>query len=173
MLAEIERIVSFGIRRPGYEEGLKTEQYLLDRFNEIGLHDTRLEPVPVNYWRPSTTRLAIGDSADDIPCRAVPYTGWTEANGTRTQGVFVGNGSSDEYDAADVAGWSAGTTGAIIRGNYKAINNGPPGGGMGMGPTPPWSLYDISVDPGEINDLSAEHPELTAELVAEWEANWQ
>ena len=104
MLAEIERIVSFGIRRPGYEEGLKTEQYLLDRFNEIGLHDTRLEPVPVNYWRPSTTRLAIGDSADDIPCRAVPYTGWTEANGTRTQGVFVGNGSSDEYDAADVAG---------------------------------------------------------------------
>ena len=36
MLGEIERIVSFGIRRPGYDEGLKTEQYLLDRFSEIG-----------------------------------------------------------------------------------------------------------------------------------------
>ena len=104
MLAEIGRIVSFGIRRPGYEEGLKTEHYLLERFNEIGLRDTRLEPVPVNYWRPSTTRLAIGDSADDIPCRAVPYTGWTEDDGAHTSGVFVGNGTSDEYDAADVAG---------------------------------------------------------------------
>ena len=31
MIAEIERIVSFGIRRPGYKEGLNTEQYLLDR----------------------------------------------------------------------------------------------------------------------------------------------
>ena len=81
--------------------------------------------------------------------------------------------ASTVHDATDVAGWSAGTTGAIIRGNYKAINNGPRGDGMGMGPTSPWSLYDISVDPGEINDLSAEHPELAAELVAEWEANWQ
>jgi len=77
------------------------------------------------------------------------------------------------HDATDVAGWSAGTTGAIIRGNYKAINHGPPGGGMGMGPAPPWSLYDISVDPGEVNDLSTAYPELTAELVVEWEANWQ
>ena len=36
-----------------------------------------------------------------------------------------------------------------------------------------WSLYDLFVEPGEINDLSAENPELTAEPVAEWEANWQ
>ena len=104
MLAEIGRIVSFGIRRPGYEEGLKTEKYLLDRFNEIGLRDTRLEPVPVNYWRPSITRLGICESTLDIPCRAVPYTGWTDAGGARTQGVYVGDGSAAEYDAADVAG---------------------------------------------------------------------
>ena len=70
MLGEIERIVSFGIRRPGYDEGLKTEQYLLDRFSEIGLSDTRLESVPVNYWRPSSTGLAIGDAEVDIPCFA-------------------------------------------------------------------------------------------------------
>ncbi len=77
------------------------------------------------------------------------------------------------HDATDVAGWSAGSTGAIIRGDYKAINHGPPGSGMGMGPTPPWSLYDISVDPGEINDLSAEYPELMDELVEVWERDWQ
>ncbi len=104
MLAEIERIVSFGIRRPGYDEGLNTEQYLLDRFDEIGLRDTRFEPVPVNYWRPSTTCLAIGELAADIPCRAVPYTGWTGEPGERAAGVFVGSGSAAEYDTADVTG---------------------------------------------------------------------
>lgn len=103
MLAEIERIVSFGIRRPGYEEGLKTEQYLLERFNEIGLSSTRLEPVPVNYWRPATTRLTIGDPVADIPCRAVPYTGWTDGGDGLTAGVFVGSGSATEYNGTDVA----------------------------------------------------------------------
>lgn len=43
MLEEIERIVSFGIRRPGYEEGVKTEQFMLERFNEIGLRES-LDP---------------------------------------------------------------------------------------------------------------------------------
>ena len=77
MLGEIERIVSFGIRRPGYDEGLRTEQHLLYRFNELGLSDTRLEPVPVNCWQPVLSRLSVGDAATDIPCFAVPYTGWT------------------------------------------------------------------------------------------------
>lgn len=104
MLAEIGRIVSFGIRRPGYEEGLKTEQFMLERFNEIGLSDTRLEPVPVNYWRPEMTRLAIGDPAADIPSFAVPYTGWTAAEGARSGAVYVGVGSDEAFDAADVSG---------------------------------------------------------------------
>ena len=104
MLAEIGRIVSFGIRRPGYEEGLKTEQFMLERFNEIGLSDTRLEPVPVNYWRPAMTRLAIGDPAADIPSFAVPYTGWTAAEGARSGAVYVGVGSDEAFDAADVSG---------------------------------------------------------------------
>ena len=39
-----------------------------------------------------------------MPRRAVPYTGWTEDDGAHTSGVFVGNGTSDEYDAAAVAG---------------------------------------------------------------------
>ena len=104
MLEEIERIVSFGIRRPGYEEGLKTEQFMLERFNEIGLSDTRLEPVPVNYWRPAMTRLAIGDPAADIPSFAVPYTGWTAAEGARSGAVYVGVGSDEAFDAADVSG---------------------------------------------------------------------
>ncbi|HIM22628.1 MAG TPA: hypothetical protein EYM30_00335, partial [Verrucomicrobia bacterium] len=104
MLGEIERIVSFGIRRPGYDEGLKTEQYLLGRFNELGLSDTRLEPVPVNYWRPATSRLSVGDAATDVPCFAVPYTGWTADDGAQAGAVYVGAGSDEAFSSADVSG---------------------------------------------------------------------
>ncbi len=33
-----------------------------------------------------------------------------------------------------------------------------------------WGLYNVAVDPGEVNDLSAEKPELVAELLEAWEA---
>jgi arylsulfatase len=33
-----------------------------------------------------------------------------------------------------------------------------------------WELYDVTADPTETVDLAAEHPELLAELAAEWEA---
>jgi hypothetical protein len=54
MLVEIDRIFSFRIRRPGYDERLKTEQHLINRLNEMGLRDIRLEPLPANYWCPCT-----------------------------------------------------------------------------------------------------------------------
>ncbi|MED5381857.1 MAG: M28 family peptidase [Verrucomicrobiota bacterium] len=104
MLDEIGRIISFGIRRPGYDEGLRTEQFLLERFNEIGLRETRLEPVPVNYWRPSTTHLAVGEAAADVPCFAVPYTGWTADDGEQAGAVYVEVGASEVFDAAEVSG---------------------------------------------------------------------
>ena len=39
--------------------------------------------------------------------------------------------------------------------------------------TTAWQLFDLSTDPGERHDLAVELPELTSELVAEWEANWR
>ena len=76
-------------------------------------------------------------------------------------------------------GFKRQVAGALIRGDYKIVNDlpfGEPrlGGGMGVGPPPTaWRLYDIANDPGETTDLAAKLPELTAELVAEWETNWQ
>ena len=72
-------------------------------------------------------------------------------------------------------GWVRGSAGgAVIRGDYKIINDielGPTQGlGMGSGP---WRLYNLADDPGETMDLAAELPELTAELVEEWENNWR
>ena len=77
----------------------------------------------------------------------------------------------------DSAGWTAGRNpqqrgsngGALIRGDYKIINQAPPGG---TGLTP-WRLYNLADDPGEINDLAGEQSDLVAELVEEWETNWR
>ena len=54
MLVEIDSIFSLGISRSGYDERLKADQHLVNRFNEMGLRDIRLEPHPANYWRPCT-----------------------------------------------------------------------------------------------------------------------
>jgi len=68
------------------------------------------------------------------------------------------------------AGWTIGRDGgALIRGDYKIVNTPPPGG---MG-TIPWQLYNLETDPGERHDIAAENPDLVAELVAEWEADWR
>ena len=73
------------------------------------------------------------------------------------------------HTPTDTAGWSRGSGGALIRGNYKIINTPPPGSPG----TTPWRLFDLSVDPGERNDIAADLPELLEELVAEWETNWR
>ena len=94
---------------------------------------------------------------------------------------YLSGESSMVHSADYAAGWTAGDTGAIIRGNYKAINDAPPahesdlanGMGMGMSPPPPWKLYDLSVDPGETSDLATIHPDVLTELVTEWQSNWQ
>ena len=74
------------------------------------------------------------------------------------------------YPSAIRAGW-VGTRagGTLIRGNRKIVNEPPPGGTEST----PWRLYDLAEDPGETRDLAAESPELVAELVREWEANWR
>lgn len=92
---------------------------------------------------------------------------------------YVTGQASSVHPPEHPVGWIRQDAGALIRGDYKIVNDVPfgeqrLGGGMGMGPPPTaWRLYDIANDPGETTDLAAELPELTAELVAEWEANWQ
>lgn len=78
------------------------------------------------------------------------------------------------HPETDSAGWTGGGGGgALIRGGYKVINTLPQGGVGAGAETIPWRLYDLSVDPGENDDLAAAHPDLVAELVAEWEARWR
>ena len=32
-----------------------------------------------------------------------------------------------------------------------------------------WGLYNVAKDPGEVNDLSEEHPEIVEKLMVAWE----
>jgi arylsulfatase A-like enzyme len=95
-----------------------------------------------------------------------------EINGIRGRSFWpLMVGASDSvHPLTDTAGWSQGERGALIRGDYKIINTLP---GRGSTATTPWQLYDVSADPGERHDLAAQMLELTAELVAEWQANWR
>jgi hypothetical protein len=36
-----------------------------------------------------------------------------------------------------------------------------------------WQLYDLVADPGETTDLTRVHPEIVADMKAEWERDWQ
>jgi arylsulfatase len=52
---------------------------------------------------------------------------------------------------------------AYIRGRWKILRLPQP---MGTGD---WELFDLESDPGEMHDLSAQHPELKQELMDAWE----
>lgn len=52
---------------------------------------------------------------------------------------------------------------ALYRGNWKLVRTALPRGDF------TWRLFDLSVDPGETNDLAAEKPDLFAEMRAEYE----
>src|SRR5512140_464025 len=94
MMATIQRIVGFGVRRPGYAQSLAVERWLEAAWQEAGLTEVRREPVPVNCWEPSRTVLTTAESALGVPCFPIPYTAWTPAAGLDAQAVFLGSGTA-------------------------------------------------------------------------------
>ena len=72
-------------------------------------------------------------------------------------------GVADSVHTPDTdTGWELFGRRAIRRGNWKALYLPPPHG------PGDWQLYNLSADPGEIHDLSGNHPEILAELMAAW-----
>jgi arylsulfatase A-like enzyme len=63
-----------------------------------------------------------------------------------------------------IYGWELCGRGAIRKGNWKADFIPPPKG------TGEWQLYNLSKDPGEIDDLAEKEPEKLAELMKHWES---
>lgn len=89
--------------------------------------------------------------------------------GTSAWSHLTGQAETVHAGTSNTVGWTRGGGGALIRGDYKAINTVAPG----QRGTTDWRLYNIVADPGEHRDLAVEQPELVAELAMEWELNWK
>lgn len=62
------------------------------------------------------------------------------------------------YPADQPVGYELSGNAAVFKGNYKLLRNLPPIGDN------QWHLYDLSSDPGEVNDLQQQFPELFQQL---------
>jgi len=80
-------------------------------------------------------------------------------DGTSAWGVLTGEAAT-VHTASEVIGYELAGSSAVFQGNYKLSKNPDPKG------TGEWELYDISVDPSEINNLAKQKPDLVKELVA-------
>ena len=66
------------------------------------------------------------------------------------------------YGPDDTIGLEAAGQAALFKGRYKITRNNPPyGDGV-------WRLYDLSIDPGESNDLASEQEALFSEMLADY-----
>jgi Peptidase family M28 len=79
MLADIEAILGFGIRRPGQAGDRQAEEWAARRFAEIGLLDVRLEPVELPAWEAGEATLDVWPAAEPAAAQqfsglALPYT---------------------------------------------------------------------------------------------------
>lgn len=68
------------------------------------------------------------------------------------------------HGAGEVFGWELFKRRGVRKSKWKAIWLEAPFG------TGKWQLYDLSVDPGETQDLAQQEPEILAEMMAAWNA---
>ncbi len=104
MMDWIEKILTFGIRRPGFPGDLATEEFLVEKFREYGLQEVAAEPVPTNCWKSEKIGLTLGDTGVAIPCTGIPYTAWTSDQGIDSEMVYVGEGMPEDLEGKDLTG---------------------------------------------------------------------
>src|ERR1700733_6975938 len=74
----------YGYRMPGTKSDKQNAEYILAKFNEFGLKDTKMEPPPIAFAFPDTWKLTVrgGDKQEDIPCYFLRYAKFTDSSGT-------------------------------------------------------------------------------------------
>jgi arylsulfatase len=103
----------------------------------------------------------------DLAAAPQPGTTYRGRSVIAPSGVSFGpllRGETDRVHPSDeFFGWEIFGQRALRRDNWKIAWITPP-----RGPGR-WELFDLSSDPGELRDLSAQHPETLKELVAGWD----
>ena len=99
--------IKIGWRRPGTPEAHKTAKFILRRFDEFGLHDTRLEPFEMLLYSPTQWNLTI--KCDSLPnketsieCLPAWHSNAAEAGRIEAELVYVGLGTEKEFKRKEV-----------------------------------------------------------------------
>ena len=76
LLGWIDEVVAQGIRRPGYPADQWTEEFIFQKFVDLGLESVRFEPVESAFWRDSHAELLVGVGTESatIECFPVPLS---------------------------------------------------------------------------------------------------
>jgi arylsulfatase len=90
-----------------------------------------------------------------------------------TGAVTHDNTSMDSIHGDDGMGWELFGRGAVRKGKYKLVHIENAVGGRGSndrdGSQDGWQLYDLSQDPGEIDDIAEKYPDIVKELLQVWD----
>jgi arylsulfatase A-like enzyme len=79
-------------------------------------------------------------------------------------------GKTDSIHSVDfVEGWEMSGRAAVRKGNWKAVYLPSTRSGPSLAGADRWELFDLETDKGEVNDLSAKHPEILKELLKLWD----
>ncbi|PLW67639.1 arylsulfatase [Pseudohalioglobus lutimaris] len=82
-------------------------------------------------------------------------------DGTSMWPVITGKADT-VHPSSEAIGYELAGSSAVFKGKYKLSINPPPKG------TGEWELYEIAIDPSEINNLAASMPELVKEMIADY-----
>lgn len=98
MLGWIDEVVAQGIRRPGYPADRWAEEFIFDKFEQLGLQSVRFESVEAALWKDSHAQLTVvaRQRTTEFECFPVPMS-----EPTGVEGPIV---HWDSTDPAAVAG---------------------------------------------------------------------
>ena len=181
--ANIGRIGSFVDHGRGFGEAVTAPlKYFKGTLAEGGIRAAAFIHYPAAIPRPAIndTFLTVMDILPSfLDIAGTTHLGAVNINGREIQSISGGSfwphltGKEltvhGDYRAA---GWSRGPLGAIIKGKFKLTNQPHPDVNIDDG-VPPWRLYDIEADPGEIENIASMHPDVVASLFQIWEHDWQ
>jgi arylsulfatase A-like enzyme len=113
------------------------------------------------------TVMDIAPTVLELAGAAHPGTAYRGREVAAMQGrslvAYLAGDTEAVHDADTGTGWELFGRRAIRQGDWKALHLPAP-----YGPGT-WQLYDLSSDPGEIDDLAASRPDILAELLELWD----
>ncbi|MFL2546837.1 MAG: arylsulfatase, partial [Candidatus Rariloculaceae bacterium] len=149
------------------EGGTRVPAFIFDGRGDLA---TGIDNQYLRVMDLSATLLELADA--ELPGDVYRGREVAEMAGRSFTGLLSGN-HEPIYDENEAIGLELHGGKTLRRGRYKLVWEQPPGNTWWPYTIPDtwyrWQLYDIESDPAESNDLSAEQPELLAEMISLWE----